>query len=290
MGKSKKKNKRDRESSQEAGHSSQEQPEADSIDIIYRPFSNFGDSPMREARVSSDTFWANNILQTPSVQRTRTESPSILASSGKEKGRAIDRSIQAESSPSQTGKGTLTKFIDLDDPFSSHIQKRRGVSTKSVDLDDHSRSGTTQRPQSASSSNDSNQTNKILTGANAVALPRGQGTFRELSLRRGSGLTVETPVMVRREINKRTEQGRWPEVPSQTENPNQSIPTQPSFSSNPTSSPKEPSGSQTIVPNQNPNPVRLCHHPTVHRLIERCLTKCSMGWLSLAIKEAMFLR
>ncbi|CAM1512015.1 Fc.00g095280.m01.CDS01 [Cosmosporella sp. VM-42] len=53
------------------------------------------------------------------------------------------------------------------------------------------------------------QTRIRPTGPHDDALARARGTYREPSLRRDSGMVVETPAMMRKDIKKRKKEGTW---------------------------------------------------------------------------------
>ncbi|KAH6995962.1 hypothetical protein BKA56DRAFT_609248 [Ilyonectria sp. MPI-CAGE-AT-0026] len=91
--------------------------------------------------------------------------------------------LRAHVSPSKTGEGSMTRFIEVPDDAPPHAQSRQAPSQSQ-----HGIRG---------------------TGAHDDSLTRSQGNYRDPSLRRGSGMVVETPRAMRKAIGETRKNGEW---------------------------------------------------------------------------------
>lgn len=97
--------------------------------------------------------------------------------------------LRAHVSPSKTGEGSMTRFIEVHDDCPPHAQSRQAPSQSQ-----HGIRG---------------------TGAHDDSLTRSQGNFRDPSLRRGSGMVVETPRAMRKAIGEKRKNGEWSTISTQ---------------------------------------------------------------------------
>lgn len=91
--------------------------------------------------------------------------------------------LRAHVSPSKTGEGSMTRFIEVPDDCPPQAQNRHAPSQSQ-----HGIRG---------------------TGAHDDSLTRAQGNYRGPSLRRGSGMVVETPRAMRKAIWEKRKNGEW---------------------------------------------------------------------------------
>lgn len=91
--------------------------------------------------------------------------------------------LRAHVSPSKTGEGSMTRFVEVPDDCLPHAQSRQAPSQSQ-----HGTRG---------------------TGAHDDSLTRSQGNYRAPSLRRGSGMVVETPRAMRKAIGEKRKNGEW---------------------------------------------------------------------------------
>ncbi|KAM0425426.1 hypothetical protein ACHAPT_009215 [Fusarium lateritium] len=108
--------------------------------------------------------------------------------------------LRTESVRGKTGENTMTRFFEHGDP-----------PTPTPQATNSSRTSQPQRSRDANA-----DWRRAGTGVHDDYLTRARGNFRHKSLRRDSGMIVETPQGIRNERERRIQQGRWPENPTQT--------------------------------------------------------------------------
>ncbi|KAF5007564.1 hypothetical protein FDECE_6110 [Fusarium decemcellulare] len=112
---------------------------------------------------------------------------------------------------------------DEDNPFVTPAKPQPSGQTLDCDSDDPFLSPEEVQPSQPRPQQESR--GQGPTGFHDVNLDHARGIFREPSLRRSSGIEPETPVIMRKDIAKRKEEGRWMDEssqPTQTAEPSRS--------------------------------------------------------------------
>ncbi|KAF7553315.1 hypothetical protein G7Z17_g3735 [Cylindrodendrum hubeiense] len=173
----------------QSSKSKKRRKQQDSIEFTYRSFSDFQNSsssaPSTQARELSTFSWVDDTLastpDTPTPNRLAKLRPVVSSSP-----------LRVHVSPSKTGEGSMTRFIDVSQPISSS-------------------------PFNTPSRQTQPQSRPVVrgTGAHDNHLTRAQGNYRGPSMRRGSGMVVETPKEMRKAIVKKKKNGEWSNHPTQ---------------------------------------------------------------------------
>ncbi|KAH6896027.1 hypothetical protein B0T10DRAFT_479329 [Thelonectria olida] len=147
--------------------------------IGYRPFSDFETSPARRESFSpeqSDFSWSDAAIAVDPESPTANRSTGLLAT----------RSLE--------GEGLVHP------PLLRTALDRSGIETMA-----RTKKASKARVAPARST----QSRTMGTGPHDNNLALSQGDFREPSLRRGSGMVVETPAGIRKVIEKNKKKGTW---------------------------------------------------------------------------------
>ncbi|KAK7415424.1 hypothetical protein QQX98_005875 [Neonectria punicea] len=154
----------------------------DSIEFNHRPFSDFQSSPVPSRELSTFSWVDDALALTPeSPTKHRSTNHPIPRMS-----ELVDASspVRGQVSPSETG-GLMTRFVQIRNEMNSAPLPMRPLVK--------------------------------ATGAHDDSLARSQGQYRDPSLRRGSGMSVQTPEGLRKDIDKRQKDGTWPNPQAQEE-------------------------------------------------------------------------
>ncbi|KAF5020410.1 hypothetical protein F66182_7566 [Fusarium sp. NRRL 66182] len=152
---------------------------------------------------SSDPFSSEDVYAVPGSPPKKLDAPKPKAPSHKSNHeRLVTLSpLQFESSPTKLG-GTLTKFLDENTVPSNASKPTQPAQT-----------GQNQKKQGPNTGK-----TRLGTGVHDDVQTRARGVYRGPSMRRDSGITVETPAAIRKEKD-RIKNGTRPYFPSITYNP-----------------------------------------------------------------------
>ncbi|KAF4460584.1 hypothetical protein FALBO_12640 [Fusarium albosuccineum] len=139
--------------------------------------------------------------------------PKLRLQSSKAKQPPTQSSANGDPSNGPAKPLSSVQTTDEDDPFVTPARPQHSGQALDCDSDDPFLSPEEVQPSQPRPQQESR--GQGPTGFHDVNLDHARGVFREPSLRRSSGIEPETPVIMRKDIAKRKEEGRWMDEPGQ---------------------------------------------------------------------------